>query len=273
MIRCSSYRCGPGTVNGNNVRRHAGVATALVGMLTMAACNSTADRGMTGGHAAIESDHAGHESSESVALPEVRDQLLEMMAIDQEIREQGHQLHGNAQNDEQGDATPIIIVSGDTGGHDTENLPVENNHVHGQEMLDVDQINTAKLKKIIEAHGWPTIPMVGPEGALAAWLIVQHADLEPAFQRRCLEMLKQLPEGAVALSHIAYLTDRVAVNDGRPQVYGTQFTLANGKMVPQPIEDPEGLDARRAAMKLITMAEYTEHMEGHQEGPMVGHEN
>ena len=75
--------------------------------------------------------------------------------------------------------------------------------------------------------------------------------------------MERSPKGTVPRSHIAYLTDRVAVNEGRPQRYGTQFTLVDGKMVPQPIENLDELDERRADMGLQSMAEYTQHMEGH----------
>ncbi len=186
-----------------------------------------------------------------------------MMAIDQAIREQGHQLHGSSGHEGQGESSPIVIVSGDSGHHGSDQSSAPHNHVHGPEMRDVDQENTLELKRIIEAHGWPDASKVGTEGALAAWLTVQHADLDPAFQHRCLELMERSPKGTVPRSHIAYLTDRVAVNEGRPQGYGTQFTLVDGKMVPQPIENLDELDERRADMGLQSVAEYTQHMEGH----------
>ena len=48
---------------------------------------------------------------------------------------------------------------------------------------------------------------------------------------------------------VAYLTDRVCVNEGRPQVYGTQMAHdEKGLAVPRPIEDEANVDRRRAAM-------------------------
>ncbi|WP_425473561.1 DUF6624 domain-containing protein [Streptomyces tailanensis] len=58
--------------------------------------------------------------------------------------------------------------------------------------------------------------------------------------------------GDASARHLAYLTDRVLVADGQPQLYGTQYTHeADGtELRPQPIADPERLDERRAAMGL-----------------------
>ena len=47
----------------------------------------------------------------------------------------------------------------------------------------VDAVHTARLKAIVAAHGWPTVAQVGQDGADAAWLLAQHADKDPAFQR------------------------------------------------------------------------------------------
>jgi hypothetical protein len=69
------------------------------------------------------------------------------------------------------------------------------------------------------------------------------------------------PHGATGQAHradIAYLTDRVLVNTGKPQVYGTQFQSEGGIRKPRPIRDPENVDERRNEMGLTTLAEYTE---------------
>lgn len=53
--------------------------------------------------------------------------------------------------------------------------------------------------------------------------------------------------------------DRVLVGEGKPQRFGTQFAPArDGVLAPQPVEAPEGLDARRAAVGLKPMAEYAQ---------------
>jgi hypothetical protein len=55
----------------------------------------------------------------------------------------------------------------------------------------------------------------------------------------------ELPKGDLAKS-----IDRMLVVEGKPQRYGTQFKLIAGDLVPDPIEDRDHLDERRAQMGL-----------------------
>jgi uncharacterized protein DUF6624/nudix hydrolase family protein len=97
--------------------------------------------------------------------------------------------------------------------------------------------------------------LVGEDGAHAAWLLAQHADLNPEFQRRCLEFLRQAAERCEAsAADLAHLTDRVLLASGSPQLYGTQTTVRNGRYVPQRLRHPEAVDVRRAAIGLHPMA-------------------
>jgi hypothetical protein len=43
---------------------------------------------------------------------------------------------------------------------------------------------------------------------------------------------------------------------GRPQRYGSQFSVQNGRLIPDSIEDLPGLEAHRTAVGLPSMAEY-----------------
>ena len=123
-------------------------------------------------------------------------------------------------------------------------------------MAAVDQKNRERLKKIMDKHGWPGRSLVGQDGAHAAWLLVQHADADLAFQKGCLQAMKALPKGEVEPQDIAYLTDRVLVAEKRKQVYGTQLLQQGGKFIPQPIEDELSVDKRRAEVGLPPLAEY-----------------
>ncbi|MGC5033622.1 DUF6624 domain-containing protein [Micromonospora sp. DT229] len=129
---------------------------------------------------------------------------------------------------------------------------------------DVDTDNTAWLAKVIDRYGWPRRSEVGPEAATAAWLLAQHADHDPAFQRRCLALLDEaVRDGEAKPAHLAYLTDRVLRAEGRPQKYGTQLWLGpdgEGPLQPQPIEDPEQVDERRHSVGLDPLAEYADRL-------------
>src|SRR5690606_11018508 len=100
--------------------------------------------------------------------------------------------------------------------------------------------------------------LVGVEAARSAWLVAQHADHHLSLQRRALELMTSAVErGEAEANLLAMLRDRVAVNEGRRQIYGTQiFRLADGTPVPWPCEDPEHLDERRAEVGLVPFADY-----------------
>ena len=121
----------------------------------------------------------------------------------------------------------------------------------------VDRANTAWIRGVIETRGWPGTSLVGPDGAAAAFLLVQHATHDTAFMARALPLLEKAVGAAEASpGDYALLYDRVAVQGGRAQRYGTQASLFNGRLVFAPIEDSSRVDARRAAMRLPPLAEY-----------------
>ncbi|MGI8981731.1 MAG: DUF6624 domain-containing protein [Pirellulaceae bacterium] len=125
----------------------------------------------------------------------------------------------------------------------------------------VDEDNTQWLKGVVERHGWPSNTMAGEDGANAAWLLVQHADAEPKFQRKCLDLMAKLQKGEVSPANLAYLTDRVLLAEGKRQRYGTQFTSVDGKWQPRPLEDEANVDNRRAEAGLPRLAEYAKWIE------------
>ena len=49
--------------------------------------------------------------------------------------------------------------------------------------------NLPWLEQVVTGIGWPGKSRVGEDGARAAWLPAQLADSDPAFQRRCLDLL------------------------------------------------------------------------------------
>ncbi|MCQ4042552.1 DUF6624 domain-containing protein [Streptantibioticus rubrisoli] len=115
-----------------------------------------------------------------------------------------------------------------------------------------------RLGEIMDEYGWPTAALVGEEAARAAWLIAQHADRQLDVQRRALRLMEQVvAEGTAGRRELAFLRDRVLVNDGREQIYGTQIAgIKDGSPVPWPCRDPERMDALRAEVGIEPFAEY-----------------
>ena len=125
------------------------------------------------------------------------------------------------------------------------------------EIMRIDHRNTQWLKQLVDEHGWPVISKVGKRGASAAWLLTQHADLDPAFQLRALRLMEPLvQEGEVSKRNYAYLYDRVMLKLSGKQRFATQVTCEAGDYVPRPLEEPERMDELRAEMNLNPFAEY-----------------
>ncbi|GGN47046.1 hypothetical protein GCM10012285_32370 [Streptomyces kronopolitis] len=84
--------------------------------------------------------------------------------------------------------------------------------------------------------------------ARAAWLIAQHADRQLDVQRRALQLMQQAVFAGVARPRdLAFLRDRVLVNQGHKQIYGTQIAgVQDGAPVPWPCEEPGCMDELRA---------------------------
>lgn len=166
--------------------------------------------------------------------PALRVELLEMHRVDQEARG--------------------FSGSGDAPG------PADS-----ERMREVDAQHTARLARIVNELGWPGRSLVRDDGAHAAWLIAQHADHDLAFQRRALALIEtERARGEMRANHVAYLHDRVAANEGRPQRYGTQGRCsAPSRWEPLPLEEPDRVDALRAAVGLGPLEEYRRLVSGY----------
>jgi hypothetical protein len=131
-----------------------------------------------------------------------------------------------------------------------------NDTTYARQLMAEDSARTARLREIVRLHGWPRRSLVGEDGARAAWLLLQHSP-STELQRSLLPVLWSAAErGEVAKRDVAMLTDRVLLHDGKPQRYGSSFSMRDGRLVPDSIEDPAGLAARRAAVGLPSMSEY-----------------
>jgi len=115
-------------------------------------------------------------------------------------------------------------------------------------------------------QGWPRYSIVGVDAGDAAWLLVQHADADPSFQRLCLDLMRELPADEMSQSSLAMLTDRVLLKEGKSQIYGTQFVVSDGEWVPLNLENIENVDVRRAEVGMPPLAEYKEMLEAMMRG-------
>lgn len=127
---------------------------------------------------------------------------------------------------------------------------------------EIAKANTRNLKKLVAKHGWPTISKVGKRASRAAWFVTQHSDADFDFQRDMLMAIKKaagVNPKDVLKENLAFLEDRVLVNSGKKQLYGSQFYVnKKGELVPRPISNRKNLDERRREYNLPPFSEYVE---------------
>jgi hypothetical protein len=126
-----------------------------------------------------------------------------------------------------------------------------------EHIAEIDAQNITWLETIIEQQGFPGLSVVDVDGLQAMFLLIQHSP-NFEFQKKCLALMElALPQGESDPVHVAYLTDRILMREGKPQIYGTQgSSLENGVIVPHPIEGEEHVNERRKAIGLEPVEEY-----------------
>ena len=133
---------------------------------------------------------------------------------------------------------------------------------YNAEMAKLHSINAKVLDEIIDTIGYPTVDKVGKEASKAAWLVIQHAIGQPHFMKKSAKLLKvAVNERKADPEDLAYLTDRIAVFEGKVQLYGTQFDWdENGEIKPNKFDDIAKVNQRRKAIGLNTLEEQIENM-------------
>jgi hypothetical protein len=111
---------------------------------------------------------------------------------------------------------------------------------------------------IFKKFGYPGYDLVGQEVSNKYFLLVQHSDFDVEFQRNVLkEMKNQVDKQNASGQSFAYLTDRIEINSGRPQIYGTQVFMSGDTKI-KPCIDTLNLNKRRKSVGLSTIEEYIE---------------
>jgi len=128
---------------------------------------------------------------------------------------------------------------------------------HWKMISEKDSINLIKVKTILDTRGWLGADVVGEQGNTTLFLVIQHSDIKT--QERYLPMMRQaVKNGKAKGSSLALLEDRVALRQGRMQIYGSQINrdIKTQSFYVSPLEDPDNVDKRRAEVGLQPLAEY-----------------
>ncbi len=124
-------------------------------------------------------------------------------------------------------------------------------------MMIQDSINLMLVKGILDKYGWLGADEVGEQGNSALFLVIQHAD--QGTQEKYLPMMREAVKKKKAKgSSLALLEDRVALGQGRRQIYGSQIGRdpETSLYYVEPLDDPEHVDQRRLEVGLPPLAEY-----------------
>jgi hypothetical protein len=120
-----------------------------------------------------------------------------------------------------------------------------------------DSINLIKVKALLDTYGWLGPDIVGGQGSTTLFLVIQHSDKNT--QQKYLPMMRDaVKKGKASGSSLALLEDRVALGQGKRQIYGSQIgrNPVTEKYYVSPLEDPDNVDKRRAEVGLGSLADY-----------------
>lgn len=118
----------------------------------------------------------------------------------------------------------------------------------------LDAVHNYRILKIIKECGYPTKKLIGKKAMFYFWVLIQHQDFDSRLQKMCLENCDFEPKEK------AHLTDRILINQGKKQKFGTQFIRKENKLVPRPIIDKRNVNKRRKEYNLDTLEENIKRM-------------
>ena len=127
-------------------------------------------------------------------------------------------------------------------------------------MDKADSINLIQVEAIIEKYGWLGYNQIGSQANTALFMVIQHSNLK-TWQKYLPIMQVAVKDGKAKATQLALLQDRLDLNEGRKQNYGSQlvWSIDKNKYLVLPLNDPDNVDKRRAEVGLSSLAEYLNH--------------
>lgn len=126
-------------------------------------------------------------------------------------------------------------------------------------MNEKDSINLLKVEKIIAEYGWLGADIIGEQGNETLFLVIQHSDLET--QIKYLPIMREaVKKGNAKRKDFALLEDRIAMKQGKRQIYGSQIKMDGDEYYVYPIIEPEKVNERRAEAGLGPIEDYVKSM-------------
>ncbi|CAH0251326.1 DUF6624 domain-containing protein [Chryseobacterium sp. Bi04] len=123
--------------------------------------------------------------------------------------------------------------------------------------------NTKKAELLYKKYGYLGIGKVGEKGETQFWAIVQHSDKSVDFQNKVLKSLKkEVSKKNASPDNYALLYDRIKINNGEKQLFGTQVEYRkNGQAKPKiGLIDTINVDSWRVKYNLEPLKKYLNFM-------------
>jgi hypothetical protein len=139
---------------------------------------------------------------------------------------------------------------------------IENINVAFEIMVKNDSLNLKRIESLIQKHGYAGKSLVGEPTNEAMWYVIQHSNkIEKYFP--VIEAAGNANELRKTL--VVMMCDRILVNKGKDQIYGTQGRFVNIKNKKtgiveqfkyiQPIQNAEMINERRKQIGFETTVE------------------
>lgn len=116
-----------------------------------------------------------------------------------------------------------------------------------------------QLREILQRRPMPGVDRIGTDGVDALWQAIYRDSEDRASQLRWaeafLETQRRVPGASGYLIREAMeKVDRLRLDEGWPQRYGTQFELVDGKIALRPIESAQAAEAYRSESERMPLA-------------------
>jgi hypothetical protein len=134
--------------------------------------------------------------------------------------------------------------------------------VDADNMAKVDADNTEFLVKLVQELGWVDVERFGAKTSNEAFLIVQHSGHLPLMLAALPFIEKDVKAKRLDVQPYALLYDRLQVNLGERQRFGTQIGFDDkGAMVVQPLVDRKRVEEFRKEIGLFPLTVYLKFFE------------
>lgn len=123
----------------------------------------------------------------------------------------------------------------------------------------VYRTNQRQIEKIFNTHGFVGFDLAGKEGSENFWLLAQHSDHNPEFQKEVLATMKiEVDKSNADPRNYGLLMDRVLLNTGQNQMYGTQvsYNQETGQAYSRKLADSSKVNERRKLLGFEPLEKY-----------------